>query len=121
MRSRARISLLGLLTASIVTLIAATAPAAQAAFGVKEWFAATCNASHVNCKKAPPAEEVEKAEEEGYAKAGGHPDFGITDFRVNTNGAGEPEGAPVTHIRVDVAPGLSTDPQAVPQCPPEAF
>jgi hypothetical protein len=121
MRMRARISFLGLVTASVVIITAAIAPAAQAGFGIAEWFAATCNAAHIGCKKAPPAEEVAKAHEEGYAKAGGHPDFGITDFRVNTNGAGEPEGPPVTHIRVDVAPGLSTDPQAVPECKPEEF
>jgi hypothetical protein len=120
MRSRARISLLGLLMVAAITSIATISPAAQAAFGVQEWFAATCNASHVSCKKAPPAEEVAKAHAEGYAKAGGHPDFGITDFRLKQIGE-EPDGAPVTHIRVDVAPGLSTDPQAVPQCKPEEF
>ena len=49
--------------------------------------------------------------EEGY----------ITDFHVNTEPGGKPQGAPVTHIRVDVAPGLSTDPQAVPECKPEEF
>src|SRR5438132_12273546 len=122
MRSQVRISLAGLLTASIVTLMAATAPAAEAAFGVEKWFAATCNATHESCHKATKAsEEVEKAHEEGYAVAGGHPPFGITDFRVNTEAGGKPEGAPVTHIRVDVAPGLSTDPQAVPECKPEEF
>src|SRR2546421_3922751 len=122
MRSRVRISLLGLLTAAVVTFSAAMAPAAQAGFGVESWFAATCNATHENCKKAAkPSEEVEKAHEEGYAQAGGHPPFGVTDFRVNTEGSGKPQGAPVTHIRVDVAPGLSTNPQAVPECKPEEF
>lgn len=121
MRSRVRISVVGLLGVSLATIVLAAAPSAQAGFGISEWFAATCNAGHITCKKAPPAEEVAKAHEEGYAIAGGHPDFGITDFRVNTEAGGKPEGAPVTHIRVDVAPGLSTDPQAVPECGREEF
>src|SRR5437879_511444 len=121
MRSRARISVLGPVTASAMALAAVIAPTAQAAFGIESWFAATCNATHVNCKKVAPAEEVEKAHEEGYAQAGRHPPFGVTDFRVNTEAGGKPQGGPVTHIRVDVAPGLSTDPQAVPECKPEEF
>ena len=121
MRSRARFSGLGMATAAALAFAALLAPQAQAGFGIQEWFAATCNAEHPNCKKGPPAEEVKKAHEEGYAQAGGHPPFGITEFRVKTEAGGKPEGSPVTHIRVDVAPGLSTDPEAVPQCTPEEF
>ncbi|TMK99992.1 MAG: hypothetical protein E6G34_00350 [Actinobacteria bacterium] len=114
-----RICLAGLLAGAI----AAGSPAvAEAGFGIESWFAATCNATHESCEKAAkPSEEVEKAHEEGYAQAAGHPPFGITDFRVNTEAGGQPQGAPVTHIRVDVAPGLSTDPQAVAECKPEEF
>src|SRR5439155_579529 len=105
MRSKRRNALLALLTGSALTICAAAAPAAQAGFGIESWFAATCNATHASCKKtAKPSEEVEKAHEEGYARAGGHPPFGITDFRVNTEAGGKPQGAPLTHIRVDVAP-----------------
>src|SRR5438445_1056430 len=122
MRSKRRNATLALLTGSALTLFAAAAPTAQAGFGIESWFAATCNASHPGCKKAAEvAEEVEKAHEEGYAQAGGHPPFGITDFRVNTESDGKPQGAPLTHIRVDVAPGLSTNPQAVPECTPAEF
>jgi hypothetical protein len=117
MRSCVRFSFLALLAGAIV---AASAPAAQAAFGVEKFFAANCNAAHEACKQAAtPAEEKAKAEEEGFAQAGGHPPFGITDFTVN-NASGVPSGigteGPVTHIRTDVAPGLSTNPQAVPEC-----
>src|SRR2546421_4027891 len=122
MRSKRSNALLALLSGAALAVFAAAAPAAQAEFGIESWFAATCNATHPNCKQAAkPSEEVEKAHEEGYALAGGHPPFGITDFRVKTEAGGKPEGAPLTHIRVDVAPGLSTDPQAVPECTPAEF
>jgi hypothetical protein len=79
---------------------------------VESFFAANCKVS--TCKKVPPAEEKAKAELEGFTQAAGHPPFGITDFTVKTV-AGKPEGI-VTHIRTDVAPGVSTNPQAVPKC-----
>jgi hypothetical protein len=130
-----RISSLALITGAI---IAAAAPsAAQAAFGVESFFAANCNAAHKECNKvANPSsepkkakeEEVAKAELEGFPQAGGHPNWGITDFTVSsaeiTNGEGKKVKIPfngtelvkVRHIRTDVAPGLSTNPQAVPKC-----
>src|SRR4029077_17888149 len=70
------------------------------------------------CKKVPPAEEKEKAELEGFTQAAGHPNFGITDFEINTTGSfpsAVPSGV-VTHIRTDIAPGVSTNPEAVPKC-----
>src|SRR5262245_38505502 len=79
----ARVWLLALIAGAAVAL---WAPAAQASFGIESFFAANCNEEHVGCKKAPPAEEVKKAHEEGFTQAGGHPPFGITDFTVNNTG-----------------------------------
>jgi hypothetical protein len=115
MRSHVRITLFSLVVGALVAL---TAPAAaQAAFGVESFFAANCKVN--TCKKVPPAEEKEKAEAEGYTQAAGHPPFGITDFTLNREGE-KPQGV-VTHIRTDVAPGVSTNPQAVPKCSMEEF
>jgi hypothetical protein len=124
MRSCFRYSFLALLIGAI---FAVSASAAQA-FGIKEFFAANCNESSPNCKKpAKPEEEKTKAEEEGFTKAGAHPPFGVTDFTVNTHviqtvpfEAVAPDGL-VDHVRTDVAPGLSTNPQAVPKCSAEEF
>ena len=106
MRSHARVSLLALLTGALVALLAPAA--AQAAFGVESFFASNCKVN--TCKKVAPSEELEKAEKEGFTQAAGHPNYGITDFKINTTGEA-PSGV-VTHIRTDVAPGVSTNPQA---------
>lgn len=45
-----------------------------------------------------------------YTQAGGHPFEGVTDFTLSTS------GSTTKSIRVDVPPGLMSDPQAVPQC-----
>ena len=120
MKSHARVWLVALIAGAAVAL---SAPAAQASFGIESFFAASCKEAFPNCKKVPPAEEKEKAEKEGFTQAGGHPPFGITDFTVankEVGGAKVPEGI-VTHIRNDVAPGFSTNPEAVPKCSPEQF
>ncbi|HUA73712.1 MAG TPA: hypothetical protein VL988_03050 [Solirubrobacteraceae bacterium] len=124
MRSCFRYSLLALIIGALVAVSASTAQA----FGIKEFFAANCNASSPNCKKpAKPEEEKAAAEAEGYTKAGGHPPFGVTDFTVDTHviqtvpfEAVAPEGL-VDHVRTDVAPGLSTNPQAVAKCSAAEF
>jgi hypothetical protein len=46
--------------------------------------------------------------------------LGITAFEVNTTGLGEPDGH-VQDVRVDVPPGLATNPQALPQCTEAEF
>jgi hypothetical protein len=123
----------------------AGAPAAQAAtpFGVEKFVAANCKAGHEGCgeeereAKFEPAPKVEiklkysypkepnttEAREAGYTQAAGHPAVGITAFKVNTEGtfpneapAGIATGGVVTHVRTDVAPGVSTNPEAVEQC-----
>jgi hypothetical protein len=125
MRVHVRFSLLALL---IGVIVAISATVAQAAPGIEVFFAANCKVN--TCKKVPPAEEKEKAELEGFTQAGGHPDFGITDFKIKTVGAfpnAAPEGVDgkgggvVTHVRTDVAPGVSTNPEAVAKCSMEEF
>jgi hypothetical protein len=128
MRLGARISVVGVV---VLGLAGISAPVAGA-FGVESFFAANCKVS--TCKKAAtPAEEKEKAETEGYSQAAGHPPFGVTDFAVNKEliqtvpfPAYAPQGtkehggnyAPVSlkNLRIDVAPGVSTNPEAVPKC-----
>lgn len=121
MAFRTRIWLLGTVACAVVAI---SAPAAQGAFGVESFFAANCNAASEGCNKsANPSEEKEKAEKEGYTQVSGHPPFGITDFKINTTGtfpAEVPSGI-VTHIRTDVAPGVSTNPEAVEKCTEEEF
>jgi hypothetical protein len=103
--------------------MAAAAPAAQAAFGVESFFAANCNEKSESCKKAAnPAEEKAQAEKEGFTQAAGHPAFGVSDFTLKAKEISSgppalfvPEGV-VKQLRVDVPPGLSTNPQAVPMC-----
>jgi hypothetical protein len=91
-------------------------PAAHAAFGVESFFAADCKVSSCKFTEAEKA----KAEAEGYALAGGHPNWGINEFRVNTvevkAGVFAPSGGVVTHVRSDVAPGFSTNPQTPAKC-----
>ena len=127
MRSHARIPLLALV---VLALLALSAAAAQAAgFGVEKFVALDCSAGHEGCAQTtfgpfsePNEPSKEEAEEQAFTQAGGHVPFGITDFKVNTEGElakgnQKPvEGKAVTHIRTDVTPGLSTSPVAVPQC-----
>jgi hypothetical protein len=111
-RSHVRVSLLALLAGSVL----ATAPAAaQAAFGVEKFFAANCKTA--TCEPGTVTTEA-------FTQAGGHPPAGITDFSVNTEGevpSGIAKEGPVTKIRTDVAPGVSTNPQAVHECSEAEF
>lgn len=125
MRVHVRLSLLALLVGALVVV---SATAAEAAPGIESFYAANCKVN--TCKKVPPAEEKEKAELEGFTQAGGHPNFGITDFKIKTVGVfpnEAPEGVDgkgggvVTHVRTDVAPGVSTNPEAVAKCSMEEF
>lgn len=120
MRSRVRFTFVALLVGVIV---AAAAPAAaQAAFGVEKLFAANCKAGFESCNSTgteTPEEEQAKAKLEGYTQAGGHPNFGVSDFTVTTTGTPPtaiPQGI-VKHVRFDSGPGESTNPEAVTKCP----
>lgn len=108
-------------------------PAAHAAFGIEKWESITCKEnvdtpgigekligtpfpaqSAGQCKGATTPEKL-------FTQSSGHPNFGITDFTLNTfpegSGAGGfPQGF-VSKIVVDTPEGLSVNPEAVPQCP----
>ena len=106
MRSQVRYSLLALVVSAI---LAVSAPAAQAAFGVESFFADNCKIS--TCNAATPASER-------FTQAAGHPNFGITDFKLNEKGTA---GNGVKTIRTDLPPGVSTNPQALPLCTMATF
>jgi hypothetical protein len=131
MRSHARIWLTALLTGVLIAGVPAAAQAAEA-LGIEKFAAVNCSATHEQCAhevktittfeafnysvtKEPSKGE---AETEGFAKAGGHPNYGITDFKVATVGSlpAQVPTAVVKFIRTEVAPGLATNPQAVPAC-----
>jgi hypothetical protein len=111
MRFYARLSLLALLVGAIV---AVSATAAQASFGVTEanFEADTCLLN--SCTYA----SIEKTPSEAFTQAAGHPPWGITSFELNHKKGllgEEPEGA-LKRIRVDVPPGLAANPEALPKC-----
>ena len=118
MRLRFRGWLIGMVACAVM---AVSAPMAYGAFGVESFFAANCKVSTCN-KAATPAEEKEKAEAEGYSQAAGHPPFGITDFKLNrhqiqtTPFAAFAPDENLKDLRIDVAPGVSTNPEAVTKC-----
>lgn len=130
MRSCVRFSFLALLVGVIV---AVAAPGAQAAvpFGIEKFVAVNCSVGHEECASSeielapglrysfPKEPTLAESETQGYSQAGGHVPFGITDFKVNTEGAfpnEAPAGGVLSHIRTDVAAGLATSPAAVSQC-----
>jgi hypothetical protein len=120
----ARASLSASLAGAIATIlassiIAVSAPAAQAAFGVEEhnFEAGTCVTS--SCTYA----SVQGNHGEAFTQAAGHPPVGLTAFEFNHSESllgKEPEGA-VKNIRVDLPPGLAGNPEALPKCPIAAF
>jgi hypothetical protein len=138
MRSHVRVSLVALV---ISASVAVAAPAAQAAvpFGVEKVTAGNCSAGNEECygetttigpfKYSVPKEpNPTEAREQAYSQAAGHPSFGVTDFKINTEGtlpnevpAGIATTGPVNHIRTDVGPGVSTNPEAVEKCTMEQF
>jgi hypothetical protein len=140
MRSNVRFALLAPLVGAILALVAVSAPAAQAAVGIEKFVGVNCQEGNKGCgEKAAETspgvpgydvfggeleETVEptlpQSETEGYRQAAGHVPYGVTDFEVTHIGTyAEAKAIPtgiVTHVRVDVAPGLATSPADVPQC-----
>lgn len=122
MTSRTRFWLMGLLVCAVACAsVGVGASAAFGAFGIEKFFAANCKVDTCN-NAATPEEELVNAKKEGYSQAAGHPPYGVTDFTVKSHviqtvpfEARAPEGN-VEKIRVDVAPGVSTSPEAVPKC-----
>ena len=135
MRVVARVLLSGLL-ASVLLAVGVSAAQAAPEFGIETFVAANCIQTHETCIEEVPAPTFgpftysypkeptpTEAEEGGYTQAAGHPPWGITDFKVYTEGTfpneapvGVSEGKVVTHVRTDVAPGVSTSPEAVGKC-----
>jgi hypothetical protein len=121
MRSNARIALLAPLIGAILALVAISAPAAQAAFGVESFFAANCQTETCTLKSTL------EHPSEYFTQAAGHPLAGVTEFVVKheeKGGVTYPEGFPggsVKEIRTDVGPGQSTNPEAVPRCSVKEF
>ena len=107
MRVHARVVLLALVTSAIV---AVSAPAAQAAFGVTKFEALTCKS---NAPEGKPGECSAATPELFFTQAAGHPNVGVTDFTFNELGT---KGNGVKSIRTDLPVGFSTNPQALPQC-----
>jgi hypothetical protein len=124
----ARVWLAALFACTACFAFAFAVPAAQAAppaFGVEGFVAANCSAGHEKCGQEgvepfikPKEPSKAEAEAEGYTQAAGHPPYGVTYFKINTIGE-YPNAAPtgiVTHVRTDVGPGVSTNPQAMEKC-----
>ncbi len=129
---KVRVWLLGTVACAIVAFSAASAQAAG--FGVEKFVAANCVTGKEACGEEerkievapsvfieysyPKEPSLTEAREAGYTQAAGHPAVGITAFKINTVGT-FPEEAPtglVTHVRTDVSPGVSTNPEAVAKC-----
>src|SRR4051794_37106771 len=81
----------------LLTLLAAASPA-QAAFGIHSFTA-----------------EVKDAANQPVTQAGAHPFVGVTSFTFNQTLLGNPDGA-VRDVKVDLPPGLISNPQATPRC-----
>jgi len=125
----AKRSLLVVLAMALVA--AAAAPAANAAFGIAKWESLTCkeNVDTPVLGEGPivgapplaqdPGQCTSETPEKWYTQASGHPNFGITDFTLNTfetpGAIGFPEGF-VKEIVVDTPEGLSVNPEAADQC-----
>ena len=129
----ARISFLALLTGVLISLAGAAYAQAAEVPGIEKFVATNCEVKTCGQEEVvpglfnePKAEvTVGEAEKEGYTQAGGRVPYGVTDFKVLTvPGTKYPDKIPtsiVTHLRTDVAPGLATNPFAVPQCSLENF
>ncbi|MBS1679606.1 MAG: hypothetical protein JST08_19720 [Actinobacteria bacterium] len=116
------------------------ASTANAAVGVQKWESLTCKANEDLPAPLPAKFEVPEpgyessapklteplgqckgsTAEKLFTQAGGHPNYGITDFKIDTYpslfGVG---GFPTTFLQdivVDTPEGLSVNPEALPQC-----
>ncbi len=115
MRSHARSPLAALLTGVLMALAAPAA--AQAAPGVAKFEALTCT------ENAPEGEAGEcnaSTPAKFFKQAGGHPNFGITDFSLNVGEFVVP-GNGVKSVRTDLPIGFSTNPEALPRCSQSDF
>jgi hypothetical protein len=86
-----------------VVAVGVAAPAAHADFGIKDFTA-----------------EVKKSDNTLETQAGAHPFVGVTSFTFNNSALTGPDGH-VKDIRVDLPPGLISNPQATPRCTAAQF
>ncbi|HEU4906517.1 MAG TPA: hypothetical protein VFT19_10455, partial [Solirubrobacterales bacterium] len=81
------------------------------------WQAGTCNFDTPTCDVDSPSAQF-------FEAAAGHPPVGFTQFIVEHEpglvGSEEPIGA-LKHVRVDLPPGLTVNPQATEQCTQAEF
>ncbi len=109
-----RMAAAGGVAVTVLVCMCVSRVSSASAFGVAKWEAGTCKIESCNIEGKSPGAEF-------YTQAAGHPNFGITDFAFDyktaaLTGAKEPEGH-VYDVRVDLPPGLATNPEAVQQCP----
>ncbi|HTU78062.1 MAG TPA: hypothetical protein VMF09_04810 [Solirubrobacteraceae bacterium] len=135
-RVKVRVSLVAL---AVSALMAVPAAAAQASLGIASFVGINCKPAAETCgEQSSETTDVfgstlyetkepdhKASEEQGYTQAGGHVPWGVTDFTVAHAGSFKEDNAvptaAVTHVRVDVAPGLATSPANVPQCTRKEF
>ncbi len=128
---RSPLGLVALTAAFFVLAIGASS--AQAEFGIAEWEAVTCKENvDTPAEIGPPPKALtgifpleedpgqcnKNTDPKWFTQAAGHPNFGITDFTLNTlPGAVFGEGFPdkfVKEIVVDTPEGLGVNPEATP-------
>jgi len=119
-----------LLSAFVVLAIGASP--AHAEFGIASWEALTCKENKDTptepglgkavIGKPPLAQDPEQCtaatESKWYRQASGHPNFGITDFELNTllaPNTGFPDGF-IKDNEVHLPEGLNVNPEATPTC-----
>jgi hypothetical protein len=137
-RVKSRVSLAALVV-SVLASVVVSAPAAQASLGIAKFVGINCKTTAETCGEVASGTKdvfgaslnetaepkLPEAETEGYTQAAGHVPFGVTDFTVTHTGTFKEDNAiptaVVTHVRVDVAPGLATSPVNVPQCTMKEF
>ena len=112
-----RVCMLATLLLGTISAIAPVAAQATPSFGVERFFAGNCEHEEPCGITSNPGKP--EAEAEGYRQAGGYVPFGVTQFVMNSTepfpGLKVPVGN-VSNVRVDVAPGVVTNPNAVTKC-----
>jgi hypothetical protein len=101
-----------LVAAASIAGLCAAAPAAHADFGVAKFDAGTCTK---NTEPTPQCTR-DSTPDFWYSLAGGHPQWGITDFAFNTTGLLATPDGNVKDVHVDLPVGLSVNPEATPKC-----
>jgi hypothetical protein len=99
------------LVAALIGGALALPQTATADFGVANFDAGVCN------HDVEPGDQCTRdTAPYWFRDAGGHPQFGITDFKFNTTGAFQTPDGNVKDVHVDLPVGLSVNPEATPKC-----